>query len=157
MNLWQWLQQLGPAEWAIIGVVLIVAELAINTAYLLWIGLAALLLALLMLVVPLPIGGQCLLFALLSVAITLVGRCYYNPRQVKSAEPELNQLGRRHLGQRYLLDEDAHAGRGVVKIGDSRWQVSLSGCDNAAKGSLVEVIEQHDSRLVVKVIAPPES
>lgn len=156
MNLWHWLQHLGPADWAIIGVVLIVAELASATAYLLWVGLAALLLALLLLVMPLPAGGQYLLFALFSVAITLVGRRYYNPRQVKSAEPELNQLGHRHVGQRYLLDEDAHGGRGVVKVGDSRWQVSLSDCDSAAKGTQVEVIEQHDSRLVVKVIAPPQ-
>ena len=152
--LWHWLQHLGPAEWAIIGMVLVLLELATTTAYLLWVGLAALVLAALLLLAPLPAAAQYLLFAGLSVAITLIGRRYYNPRQVKSDEPELNQLSQRHVGQRYPLDEDAVAGRGVVKVGDSRWQVTLEGCDSLPKGTLVEVVAQHDTRLLVRPLPP---
>lgn len=152
--LWQWLQHLGPGEWAILGIVLILLELATSTAYLLWVGLAALTLAALLLIAPLPAAAQYLLFAGLSLVITLIGRRYYNPRQVSSDQPGLNQLGQRHVGGRYPLDDDAVGGRGVVKIGDSRWQVTLEGCDSLAKGTLVEVVAQHDTRLVVRPLPP---
>ena len=44
-------------------------------------------------------------------------------------------------------------GRGVVKVGDSRWQVTLEGGDSLPKGTLVEVVAQHDTRLVVRPLA----
>jgi len=153
MSLWLWLQQLSPASWAILGIALILVELATASSYLLWPGLAALLVALLHYLVPLPPAAQYLAFAALSVVMTLVGRRYYNPRRVHSEEPGLNQLAHRHIGKKLVLDEDAVGNQGVVRIGDSRWRVEITDGSGLTRGTLVEVVEQYDTRLVVRPVA----
>ena len=63
-----------PTLWLLLGVILIVAEVAAPAMVSLFFGLAALLVALLTWLLPVHAGLQWLLFALLSVALLLTLR-----------------------------------------------------------------------------------
>lgn len=68
--------------WAILGLVLLSVEMLSGTFYILWFGVAALCVALMLFVFPgMPLAGQLFAFALLSVLSLAIWRRNYAPKQ----------------------------------------------------------------------------
>lgn len=120
--------QLGPWNWIALGLVLLILEIVVPGVFLLWIGLAALI-----------VGGlslmfwdagfwlwqvQVVLFLVLSLACALGGKRMMASRGDRSDQPLLNRRGDQLVGRVATLTEPIVDGRGRVKIGDTMWRVS---------------------------------
>lgn len=136
--------------WWILALLLIGGEVLLPGYFLLWIGLAAAAVGAVLLVVP-PLGLliQAVLFALLAFAACVLYARVLRPKLDKS-EPgseTLNRRGERMIGQRYELIEPIVNGRGKARVGDGQWLVN--GPD-LPLGSLVEVIAVDGTTLKVR-------
>ncbi len=136
--------------WWILALLLIGSEVLLPGYFLLWIGLAAAAVGVVLLVVP-PLGLliQAVLFALLAFAACLLYARVLRPKLDKR-EPgseTLNRRGERMIGQRYELIEPIVNGRGKARVGDGQWLVN--GPD-LPLGSLVEVIAVDGTTLQVR-------
>ena len=112
--------------WLILGLALMVFELFNPGAYMLWLGLGALLTALIVMVMPaLSTVWQIIVFGLLSLAVILAYREWRrrNPRIEASDQPLLNRRAAQLVGQVHLLVEPIVDGRGRLKIGDAFWSI----------------------------------
>ncbi len=144
-------RNLGPWSWWIVGLLLLAAELAAPGVFLIWIGLAALIVgAVSLLVWDLAVWSwqlQLLLFAVLSVVITLVGRRHFGASDAASDQPLLNRRGESLVGRTAMLAEPISNGRGRIRLDDTWW--SVSGPDLPA-GMKVRVAEWTGGELIVE-------
>lgn len=120
--------QLGPWNWMALGFVLLILEILVPGVFLLWIGLAALIVGGLSLVVW-DAGFwvwqvQVILFLALSLACALLGKKIMGKRGDVTDQPLLNRRGDQLVGRIATLTEPIVDGRGRVKIGDTIWRVS---------------------------------
>ncbi len=83
--------------WGAVGLILLAAEMATGTFYVLWFGIAALILSLVTWLMPeLSLGLQLMLFALLSIGALLVWRTYYKKTETHSrvGQAQGEEIGR---------------------------------------------------------------
>lgn len=148
------LSSLGPWNWWILGLVLLAAELAAPGVFLIWIGLAALVIgAASLLLWEHALWSwqvQLILFAILSVIITLIGRRYYGSDDARSDEPLLNRRGESLVGRTATLVEPIREGRGRIRLDDTWWPVS--GPDLPA-GMRVRVAHWSGNELIVEPVS----
>jgi len=135
--------------WWLLALVLIGAELMGPGFFMLWIGIAAAVMGVILMFLPeLNFLTQAVLF----VALALIS-CYVYWHFVRGAagetsdQPRLNRRAEQHIGKRYVLDTAIVNGRGKVKVGDSSW---LAEGPDLPAGSEVEVIAADGSALKVQ-------
>jgi hypothetical protein len=110
-------------HWMILGLALAVVEVMAPGTFFLWLGIAAGLTGLLVLVIP-DIGWQIQLiaFGVLSIAIVVAWRTYQRRHPTISDDSTLNRRGEQYVGRVFTLVEAIVNGRGTVKVGDSLWR-----------------------------------
>jgi inner membrane protein len=130
--------------WLIAGFILCVAETMAPGAFLIWIGAAALLVGAVDFIWPMELTVQLLLFAILAVALVVVGRRVYGSLE-RSAPPP--SLSRAHalIGKEFFLDQAIERGFGAIRVDDSIWRVA--GVDTAT-GVKVRVVAVEDGSLL---------
>ncbi len=136
--------------WWILALVLIAGELLLPGYFLLWIGVAAAAMGVVLWVVPtLSLLAQAVLFALLASAACLVYARLLRPRIERRApgSERLNRRAEQMIGQRYDLVEPIVNGRGKARVGDGQWLVS--GPDLPV-GATVEVLSVDGTTLKVR-------
>ncbi|MER0238375.1 NfeD family protein [Fulvimarina sp. MAC8] len=145
--------------WWIAGFVLLALELASPGVYLLFFGLAALVVGTNAFFLPESLFGisqQLIAFATVSAAaIYLGGRWYRSSRGKGSDKPD--NPARRLVGRETILSEAIILGRGRAKIGDSWWTVE--GPD-LPEGTRVRVRDASSSILKVDPVEaarPPDA
>jgi membrane protein implicated in regulation of membrane protease activity len=136
--------------WWLLALVLIAAEMLAPGYFMLWIGIAAGAMGLLMLVVPgLSAIAQAVVFALLAIAACLAYWKFIRPlAEQRDDQPLLNKRGAQLVGQRFVLCDAIVNGRGKVKVGDGTW---LAEGPDLPAGSEVEVTAVQGTTL--KVVA----
>lgn len=143
--------ELGPWSWWVLGLVLLAAELVMPGVFLIWIGLGAILTGAISLLLwesgMWTWGVQALVFAVASVAFTLLGRRFLSSRDGVSDQPLLNQRSASLVGRTATLQEPIRDGRGRIRLDDTFWLVS--GPD-LPEGTRVRVVGGRDSELVVE-------
>lgn len=108
--------------WWALGAILIALEIASTTTYLLWPGIAAFLVGLLGLFDPALDGRLAVfLFAILSVAATIVWKRSGFGMPRAGDEGTLNRRGAQYRGRTAVAAEDFSGHRGAVLIDDTRW------------------------------------
>lgn len=135
--------------WAAIALALIAAETFVPGAFLLWMGIAAAVVCLVVFLAPgLSLLAQVALFVALSVVAVLAYLKWGRRRERPSDRPLLNRRAEQHVGRVVALDRGIAGGRGRVKIGDAYWDVSGPELEAgtqvrvvAAKGMVLEVRE----------------
>ena len=136
--------------WWILALVLIAFELVLPGYFMLWIGFAAALMGVLMMIAPrLSLLAQALAFALLAFASCLLYWRWVRPRLQRGDAGLLNRRGAQLVGQRYVLVEPIVNGRGKAQVGDSLWLVSG---EDLPLGRTVEVIAVDGSTLKVRPV-----
>lgn len=145
------INELGPWNWMVLGLVLLVLELVVPGVFLLWIGIAALLTGTLSLqlwdAAFWTWHAQALTFLALAVASVVVGRMVMAGREVESDQPLLNRRADQLVGRVATLSEPIRNGYGRVQIGDTVWRVQ--GPD-APAGTQIRVVRGNDTELVVE-------
>ena len=143
--------QLGPWTWWVLGLFLLAAELIVPGVFLVWIGIAALLVGALSLLFWNDVFWawqlQMVLFAILSVAAALLGRRYVYQGRHTTDEPFLNQRAAGLVGRTTVLGEPILEGRGRIRLDDTYW--SVTGPD-LPTGSRVRVTASDGSQLAVE-------
>ena len=133
--------------WAALAFVLIAAETLVPGAFLLWLGLAAAVVFLIVLLVPgMSVLVQVALFIALSFVSVAIYRKWFRGRGRQSDQPSLNRRTEQLLGQTALLISPIIDGSGQVQIADAFWTVE--GPDLPA-GSRVRVVAARGMTLQV--------
>lgn len=109
--------------WLTLGGVLLAAEMLGTSGYLLWSGVAAVLVGLLVWLVPLPWEWQGMSFAILTVLSAFWWYRWLQRRDRHRPPSLLNQRGQQLIGQQLVLDAPLINGVGHVRIGDGNWRV----------------------------------
>lgn len=143
-------------QWWIVGLVLVILEVFAPGAFLIWIGIAAGVVGLLVLFVPgFPWQFQVLMFGVLSVAIVLLWRRYLQAHPVQSEAPSLNRRGEQYVGRVFTLDEPIINGIGKLRVDDSIWRITGEDCPAQSKvvitgvdGVVLRVGRQEDNAVV---------
>jgi len=147
----QLIKDAGPWAWWILGIALLVAEIAVPGNFLVWVGIAGILTGVLSNMFWETSWWvwevQWLTFAALSALTLWLGRRWLHRSRHQSDEPTLNQRGASLIGRTADLVDPIHNGRGRVKIGDTIWTVT--GPDLPA-GSRVKVVASDGSALRVE-------
>jgi membrane protein implicated in regulation of membrane protease activity len=139
--------------WWILALLLIAGEVVLPGYFMLWIGLAAAAMGVVLWAVPtLGLLTQAVLFALLAFAFCVGYARWLRPRLERSSpgDERLNRRGEQMIGQRYVLVEPIVNGRGKARVGDGQWLVS--GPD-LPLGSTVEVVAVEGTTLQVRAAA----
>jgi membrane protein implicated in regulation of membrane protease activity len=122
--------------WLSLGLVLGVAEMVAPGFFLMWLGLAALIVGGLDYFLPITVAYQVAMFAILSVLTVFAGKKFLHDNPIETEDAKLNDRGARLTGEIVTVVEAITNGHGRVKVGDSVW--SARGVD-AAIGSRVRV------------------
>lgn len=139
--------------WWILALLLIASELLVPGYFLLWIGLAAAAMGVLLWIVPsMGLLAQAIVFGVLAFAFCVAYARWLRPKLERRAPggERLNRRAEQMIGQRYELIEAIVNGRGKARVGDGQWLVS--GPDLPV-GSTVEVIAVDGGTLKVRATA----
>jgi inner membrane protein len=143
------LNALGPQHWLILGLILLIAEMASGTTYLLWPAVAAFVTALVAWLAPTNWVAEIALFAVLILVLTYFGHPLVKRFRQEGAASGLNERSATLIGTRGVVANFAN-GAGSVKVRDTVWR-ALS--DEALEaGQEVEVTSVDGSTLRVKRI-----
>lgn len=139
---------LGPWGWVVVGVLLVLLELIVPGVFIIWLGLAAIIVGFLDFWLDLSWQFSALLFCGLSAALVVFARNLLQRGQPKdSAVGILNHRGLQLVGKTYILEQPIVNGEGRIKVGDSSWPVT--GPD-LPMGMKVKVIRSDGVRLIVE-------
>ncbi len=160
MDVLGFLTGISPWWWVAAALALGTIEVLTFSFFLIWPALAALTVAILMWAFPGLAGSwQIVVFAVLSILYTLIGRQWVMSRQQASSEnPELNQRSAALIGRRaVVLDGFADGHTGNVEIDGTRWRAQLSiEQPRPQPGDVLEVTGTNRMTLVVGPV-PPDS
>ena len=110
--------------WAAFALVLFAAEALAPGAFMLWLGFAAVVVFVGVLLVPgIPVLAQVAAFVVLSFVSIQVYRRWFRKAAPQSDQPLLNRRAAQNIGLVTPLDQAIVAGRGRIKLGDAYWQV----------------------------------
>lgn len=146
------IQNLTYWHWLTLGILLLIAEVAVGGAsFLLWIGFAALFTGVATLILPglFTWQIQLVVFGVSSVASVCLWRRYVKDVPVEGGAI-LNKRGAEHIGKVVLLEEAIVHGSGRVRIDDTLWNVIG---DDAAVGSKVRIVATDGNRFKVEPAA----
>ncbi|KJS14979.1 MAG: membrane protein [Hoeflea sp. BRH_c9] len=144
--------ELGPWIWWIVGLIFLGLEIAVPGVFLLWIGLAAMIVG----AMSFPLWGasiwnwqvQLLVFAVLALALALIGR-RISGSNTESDQPMLNRRVEGLVGRTATLEEPISEGKGRIRLDDTTWIVQ--GPDLPA-GARVRVIVAQAGGLTVEPV-----
>ena len=112
-------------SWLIIGLVLLGLELLAPATYFLWLGVSALVTAVIIYLIPeIAWQMQFLIFSGLSVISIVISRKYLVNKQTESDVPNLNRRGQQYIGRVFTLSEDIEQGTGKIRVDDTYWSVT---------------------------------
>ncbi|MFK7944032.1 MAG: NfeD family protein [Paracoccaceae bacterium] len=128
MNIISFLDGASPWWWIALAFGLGVIELATFSFFLIWPGLAALTLGLLLWIAPGMAGTtQLILFAVLSILFTLGGRWLVLSRKPTSDLPGLNNRAAQLVGRNAVVVDGFKAGgTGNVEVDGIRWRARMA-------------------------------
>jgi len=140
LNAWDWLG---------LSLALFAFEILISGIFLFWVGIGAIIVALLLVLVPdISWQVQLLVFGVTTIGTILVWSYFGRSRFQKPAGAcvNLNDRSLNYVGQSRLLSESIVGGKGALIIDDSRWIVT--GPDLAI-GTLVQITAVVNGELTV--------
>ena len=141
MDVFGFLAGISPWWWVAAALALAIVEVLTFSFFLIWPGLAALAVAIVLWIVPdLSGAGQLLVFAVLSIALTWAGRLLVVNSKPESEAPGLNSRSEQLIGRSAKVLEPFDAGGvGAVEVDGVRWRGRLEGAEALQVGQTVRV------------------
>ncbi|MGE0714127.1 MAG: NfeD family protein [Alphaproteobacteria bacterium] len=112
-------------HWLSLGGLLVAVEILVPGVYLLWLGIAALLVGGVSWLKPdLHWQYQVLLFALFAVSDVWLSRRFFRYHQADSDRPHLNRRGEAYVGRVFTLERPIVDGVGRLHVEDTMWRIA---------------------------------
>jgi len=147
--------ELGPWNWMVLGFALLTLEILVPGVFLLWIGLAAVIVGAISLMVWDASFWtweiQVVVFLALALISAFAGKKIMGKSGDTTDQPLLNRRGDQLVGRTATLAEPITNGRGRIKIGDTTWRVSGPDLPAGAKVR-VKAATDLDLELVVEPV-----
>ncbi|QGY80140.1 NfeD family protein [Sphingorhabdus lacus] len=148
----EWLDSISTHWfWLSLGLILGAAEMVAPGFFLMWLGLAAIIVGILDYFLPITVAYQVAMFAILSVLTVFAGKKFLADNPIETDDPKLNDRGARLTGEIVTVVEAITDGQGRVKVGDTVW--AARGTD-AATGARVRVTGADGAVLLVESVTP---
>lgn len=146
----EWLDSISTHWfWLSLGLILGAAEMVAPGFFLMWLGLAAIIVGVLDYFLPITVAYQVAMFAILSVLTVFAGKKFLADNPIETDDPKLNDRGARLTGEIVTVVEAITDGQGRVKVGDTVW--AARGTD-AATGARVRVTGADGAVLLVESV-----
>ena len=113
-----------PWGWIVAGMLLCAAETFAPGIFLLWIGLAGIAVGLIHFLLPIGFEWSLVVFAVLALAFSLIGRKVYGSIDTGTAGDGLNRRADVLVGRHFLLERAIVNGAGAIRVHDSVWRVT---------------------------------
>lgn len=131
LNYWQW--------W-VIAIIFIILEMFAPGAFMLWLGIAAAVVGIILAVIPsMSWEIQYTLFAVISVASILAWKKMQLRNPQETDQPALNMRGHQYINRVFTLDEAVVNGQGKIKVDDTTWKIEGDDCPAGSKVKVVGV------------------
>jgi membrane protein implicated in regulation of membrane protease activity len=144
-----YLTTIGKWNWLILSAAFFVLELLAPGAFMLWLGLSALLVGIISFFTDWPWQYQLIAFAVFSLAFIPLWRRFAHRVEKAGDQPFLNRRADAFVGREFTLDKPIVSGSGTVKIDDTIWRLSGPDCPG---GSRVKVVRADAATLVVEAV-----
>jgi inner membrane protein len=129
----------SPWYWLIGGLVVAGLEMVVAGVFLLWIGLGAMIVGVLLLLMPdLSLTAQLLIFAVTMLASIGLGFVIQKRSGLQSGAVEINRELHALVGMHCEVASDFAAGRGRIRIGDTTYAAQGEG--EIRSGEIVEIV-----------------
>jgi membrane protein implicated in regulation of membrane protease activity len=115
---------LGSWNWLIAAAILFLIEVLAPGIFMLWLGLAALLVGLISLVVVLPAAWQGALFVIFAAAAFPFWKRYRGISAKPTDQPHLNRRADALVGRQFVLETAIANGAGTIRVDDTVWRVT---------------------------------
>lgn len=136
-------------NWLILGVVLMIIEVASFTLLFFWVAIAAFIMAGISYVLPnLTLTQHLLIFSVLSVACVIIWHRLFKKTQDKLGDKRMNNRAERYIGRTAALIDDTDNQHGKIRIDDSLWRVQTD--KDLTAGTVVEILSADGVILHVK-------
>jgi membrane protein implicated in regulation of membrane protease activity len=145
----EFLVSLTVWHWLIAAAVFFVLELIAPGAFMLWLGISAMLVGVISFFVAWPWQYQLVAFAVFALVSIPLWRRFAGRVEREIDQPFLNRRADAYVGREFTLEKPIVAGSGTVKIDDTIWR--LSG-PNVPGGSRVKVVRADAAMLVVEAV-----
>lgn len=138
-------------HWWIFGLLLLGLELMVPGSFFLWMGVAAGIIGLILLVYPdFAWQSQILTFAVVSIVAVVGWRFWLRKHPIETEDATLNVRGARYQDRVLTLSEPLVNGIGKVKVDDSLWRVSTGDATSLPEGARIRVTGVDGATLVVE-------
>lgn len=138
-------------NWIIAGLILSILELFVPGTYLIWFGLAAFSVSILVYFSAVAFTTQLIWFAVFSLIFALIGLFVYRYIFTHAQTPEkyrnLNNSAEQYVGSLVTVSEDVVDNRTKVKIGDTYWLAATE--KPLKKGDTAKVTGVKDSLILI--------
>jgi len=153
IDLFAFLDGISPWWWVALALALGVAELLTFTYFLLWLGLAAFTVALLLALFPELSGTlQVFAFAVLAIFYTVAGWAWLRRRQPGEEHPGLNRRAAAMIGRQAVAVGAFRAGVGWVEIDGIRWRARVKDrTETPTEGDTVTITGVDGTTLIVAI------
>lgn len=145
----EFLTSLGMWHWLIVAAVFFVLELIVPGAFMLWLGLSAMLVGIISFFIVWPWQFQLVAFAVFALASIPLWRRVARGVEKPGDQPFLNRRTDAFVGREFTLEKPIVAGTGTVKFDDTIWR--LTGPDMPG-GSRVKIVRADAATLVVEAV-----
>lgn len=122
-------------------------ELVIPGAFLLWIGLAGIIVGILASLITIEPEYQLIIFAVLAPVCSYMGKRFFKGLQDHAAAQLLSRRADSLIGQEFILEHSLSGGTSRMQVGDSSWTIKGP---NLPAGTHVIVVAVDGNHLIVK-------
>ena len=148
--MWEFMQNLSYWDWLALGTVLLILEVFGAGGYLLWVGIAGIIVGVVTFLIPALFWAlQLPLFGILAILTAVFWWKRQRNIVASSDQPELNSRGHELIGRTFVVQQAIVEGRGKIKVGDSVW---MAVGPDAEVGTPVRVTGQHGTVLSVEIV-----
>lgn len=139
-------------HWWVLAIGLVILEVLAPGAFFLWLGVAAGVVGVLLLIIPsVSWEWQLLLFSVISVASIVIWRNHLKEHPTETDQPRLNRRGEQYIDRVFTLDEAIENGSGKIRVDDTTWKITGNDCE---AGSKVKVTGVNGVVLTVELVNP---
>lgn len=145
------LQQMTLWTWISLGCLFLAGELLGTAGFMLWLGISAIAVGILLFITPLTWQWQWMLFSIIAVISTILWWFVQRKRDAENRETStLNQRKKNIVGHQQIITDALPQGKSRLQIGDTTWPVI---CEDAIEaGSLIEVVKMDGIILYIRKV-----